>query len=80
MKYRIAYAPPTDDTVAKMPNPKAFKAEVERTLGRDPYGHRSVAVKGERDRRNAVIAGAILQYYVSGSVLTVTVVRLVPAP
>ena len=34
----------------------------------------------ERDRREATVAGAIVLYYVSGTVLTVTVVRLVPLP
>ncbi|MFD9907976.1 hypothetical protein [Streptomyces sp. NPDC059063] len=55
-----------------------FRTAMERTLGRDPYGHGSTAVDEERDRREATVGGAIVLYYVSGSVLTVTVVRLVP--
>ncbi|NEE11858.1 hypothetical protein G3M58_36050 [Streptomyces sp. SID7499] len=51
-----------------------------RTLGQEPYGHASSAVKSERDRREATVSGAIVLYYVSRSVLTVTVVRLVPLP
>ncbi|GAA3815968.1 hypothetical protein ACFS5L_02970 [Streptomyces phyllanthi] len=78
MSYRIAYAPPADDTLAKMRNAEAFRDEMARTVGRDPYGHGSTAVRRERDRREATVLGAIVLYYVSGSVLTVTVVRLVP--
>jgi hypothetical protein len=77
LSYRITYAPPADDTLAKMRNAQAFRDEMARTVGRDPYGHGSTAVRGERDRREATILGAIALYYVSGSVLTVTVVRLV---
>ncbi|QCX77460.1 hypothetical protein C9F11_19045 [Streptomyces sp. YIM 121038] len=76
--YRITYAPPADDTLAKMGDADQFRAAMERTLGRDPYGHGSAAVDQERDRREATVGGAIVLYYVSGSVLTVTVVRLVP--
>ena len=74
---RIAYAPPADDTLAKMANPESFRAEMTRTLAHDPYGHGSSSVAGERDRREATIGGAIVLYYVSGTVLTVTVVRMV---
>ncbi|GHE69576.1 hypothetical protein GCM10018785_42640 [Streptomyces longispororuber] len=76
--YRITYAPPADDTLAKMDGADAFRSAMARTLGRDPYGHGSAAVDAERDRREATVGGAIVLYYVSGSVLTVTVVRLVP--
>ena len=78
MSYRIAYAPPADHTLAKMPGAGAFREAMARTVGRDPYGHGSTAVRGERDRREAAVHGAIVLYYVSGSVLTVTVVRLIP--
>ncbi|BAG20826.1 hypothetical protein SGR_3997 [Streptomyces griseus subsp. griseus NBRC 13350] len=59
---------------------EAFRDEMARTLGEEPYGHASSAVKSEWDRREATVAGAIVLYYVSRSVLTVTVVRLVPLP
>ncbi|MFF1299887.1 MULTISPECIES: hypothetical protein [unclassified Streptomyces] len=78
MSYRITYAPPADDTLAKMRNAEAFRDVMERTIGRDPYGYGSAAVRDDRDRREATVLGAIALYYVSGSVLTVTVVRLVP--
>ncbi|MFF9685571.1 hypothetical protein [Streptomyces sp. NPDC014623] len=80
MSFRISYAPPADDTLAKMRDGHLFREEMARTLGLDPYGHASTAVKRERDRREATVYGAIVLYYVSGSVLTVTVVRLVPLP
>jgi hypothetical protein len=80
LSFRISYAPPADDTLAKMRDGDSFRAEMARTLGLDPYGHASTAVKLERDRREATVAGAIVLYYVSGTVLTVTVVRLVPLP
>ncbi|MGC5345756.1 hypothetical protein ACPXCE_26135 [Streptomyces sp. DT24] len=80
MSFRISYAPPADDTLAKMRDGDAFRVEMARTLGQDPYGNGSSAVKQERDRREATVFGAIVLYYVSGSVLTVTVVRLVPLP
>ncbi|MEU6536628.1 hypothetical protein [Streptomyces sp. NPDC047000] len=78
MSHRITCAPPADDTLAKMPDARAFREAMARTVGRDPYGHGSTAVRGERDRREVTVLGAIVLYYVSGSVLTVTVVRLVP--
>jgi hypothetical protein len=78
LSYRITYAPPADAALAKMPDTRAFREAMERTIGRDPYGHGSTAIRGERDRREAAVLGAIVLYYVSGSVLTVTVVRLIP--
>lgn len=78
MSYRITYAPPADDALAKMRNADEFRAAMDGTIGRDPYGHGSTTVRGEKDRREATVLGAIVLYYVSGSVLTVTVVRLVP--
>ncbi|APS20722.1 hypothetical protein C6W96_16120 [Streptomyces sp. CS149] len=80
MSFRISYAPPADDTLAKMRGGESFRDAMVRTLGEEPYGHASSAVKRERDRREATVAGAIVLYYVSRSVLTVTVVRLVPLP
>ncbi len=78
MSYRITYAPPADDALAKMRDAEAFKEAMGRTIGRDPYGCGSSDVRGERDRREATVLGAIVLYYVSGTVLTVTVVRLIP--
>ncbi|MCX3061558.1 hypothetical protein [Streptomyces beihaiensis] len=60
-----------------MADPERFRAEMARTVAHDPYGFGSSSVCGERDRREATVGGAIVLYYVSGSVLTVTVVRMV---
>ncbi|MER7398903.1 hypothetical protein ABT381_25740 [Streptomyces sp. NPDC000151] len=53
-----------------------FDAGMHR-LADDPYGHGSAAIKTERERREATVAGVVIRYYVSESVLTVTVVRIV---
>ncbi|GAA1157609.1 hypothetical protein GCM10009654_11980 [Streptomyces hebeiensis] len=80
MKYRIAYAPAAEQALGKLAGPDAFRAAVARTIGAQPYGHGSTQVDGDRDRREAVVSGAIIRYVVSAGILTVTVVRLVPAP
>ena len=40
-------------------NDEAFREAMAQTVGRDPYGHGSTAVRGERDRREATVVGAI---------------------
>jgi hypothetical protein len=79
-RHRISYAPPADDTLVKMAEPVPFRAELERTLGVDPYGHGSLPIGRWADRREATVRGVIVRYYVSGSILVVTVVRLIPEP
>lgn len=80
MNWRITYAPPTDDALRQMPDRDRFEATMKATVGSDPYGHGSTQVGKDRDRREATVAGAIIRYYVSGVILTVTVVRLIPRP
>ncbi|MGW0734201.1 hypothetical protein [Streptomyces sp. NPDC002851] len=58
----------------------AFKSAMERTLGVDPYRHGSSVIGRDPDRREATVRGVIVRYYVSGSILTVTVVRMIPGP
>ncbi|MFE2046409.1 hypothetical protein ACFXAZ_36945 [Streptomyces sp. NPDC059477] len=77
MRYRITYAPPADDTLRKMNGRTEFEAAMARTIARDSYGHGSTAVDADRDRREVTVATAIVRYVVSGTVLTVTVVRLI---
>ncbi|MFF8957824.1 hypothetical protein [Streptomyces sp. NPDC014894] len=48
-----------------------------RRLAADPYGHGSTPITGDPDRREATVAGAVVRYYVSATVLTVSVVRVV---
>ncbi|MEO3753593.1 hypothetical protein [Streptomyces sp. B6B3] len=54
-----------------------FEGEIKETLARDPYGHGSVPIRDEQDRREATVAGVIIVYYVSQVVMIVTAVRLV---
>ncbi|MFI5617851.1 hypothetical protein [Streptomyces sp. NPDC051567] len=59
---------------------KTFDAGIV-AVARDPYGYGSVAVRGNRDRREATVRSvAFVRYEVSVSVVTVTVLRVVPAP
>ncbi|MFI1012287.1 hypothetical protein [Streptomyces sp. NPDC020965] len=66
----------------------ALKAEHRKTfdagigaIARDPYGCGSVAVRGNRERRDATVGSvAFIRYEVSVSVVTVTVLRVVPTP
>jgi hypothetical protein len=77
VRHRLAYAPPADDGLRKMPRRSEFESAMATTIARDPYGHGSTEVGGDRDRRDATVAGAIVRYVVSATVLTVTVVRLI---
>ncbi|MCM2392571.1 hypothetical protein [Streptomyces albipurpureus] len=79
-RYEIAYAPVAETALKHMQSTREFKSTMNRTLGRDPYGHRSHAVGGEKDRRQVIVAGVIVVYYVAQSVLKVTAVRLIPPP
>ncbi|MER6914546.1 hypothetical protein ABT354_22975 [Streptomyces sp. NPDC000594] len=50
-------------------------------IAREPYGCGSAEVGESHDRREATVAGvAFVRYEVSASVVTVTVLRVVPAP
>ncbi|MYY12704.1 hypothetical protein GT204_28375 [Streptomyces sp. SID4919] len=85
MGYRIAYASQADAARRALPAQRrtALDKAMRTTIGADPYGHGSVEAKpGERDYREATIAGAdaIVVYYVSTpDVLTVTAVKLITA-
>ncbi|MFI6526829.1 hypothetical protein [Streptomyces uncialis] len=82
MSHRIAY---TDEAKAGRgalvpKRRKDFDTGVA-VLARAPYGCGSRAVKGDRDRRDATIGCvAVIRYEVSSGVLTITVLRVVPAP
>ncbi|TBO59481.1 hypothetical protein EYS09_11830 [Streptomyces kasugaensis] len=78
-RYRIQYA---DQAAAswKAMTPDtgtAFERAMGKTLGLDPYGHGSTQLQGDRDYREATVAGAFVVYYVSSAVLVVTAVRIV---
>ncbi|MFD4767314.1 hypothetical protein [Streptomyces niveus] len=55
---------------------RARDAELD-VLTADPYGHGSTPVKADADRREATVSGVVVRYYISATVLTVTVVRVV---
>ncbi|MEV1009537.1 hypothetical protein [Streptomyces sp. NPDC049881] len=76
--YRIAYDPIAEKQLTAVPDRRRtrFLKTLGSTVARDPYGHRSTSVGGDRDRRDATVEGIIIRYYVSGSVLTITIVRL----
>lgn len=77
-QYLIAYAPPADDARRKMPADLLARFDAGmRALASDPYGHGSAPLRGERDRREATVAGVAIRYYIAKTVLTVTVVRIV---
>ncbi|WP_241672050.1 hypothetical protein [Streptomyces sp. IB2014 016-6] len=54
-----------------------FERAMTSKLGADPYGHGSTPLKGDRDYREATVAGAFVVYYISSAVLAVTAVRIV---
>ncbi|MFI1205651.1 hypothetical protein ACH4VR_40575 [Streptomyces sp. NPDC020883] len=54
----------------------SFDAGMQK-LAADPYGQGSTPVKADADRREATVSGVVVRYYVSTTVLTVTVVRAV---
>ncbi|MFF4530445.1 hypothetical protein ACFY1P_14335 [Streptomyces sp. NPDC001407] len=82
MTYRIAY---TDDAGVQRRSLAAERRKLVENgmtaLAQNPYGCGSSAVRGDRDRRDATIGNvAFITYLISTSVVTVTVVKLVPLP
>ncbi|MEU5160226.1 hypothetical protein AB0G74_11540 [Streptomyces sp. NPDC020875] len=79
-RYAIAYAPVAESVLKQYSGAAGFRAAMASTLGRDPYGHGSTTVGGERDRREATVAGVFVRYYVAEKIVKITVVRMVPPP
>lgn len=79
-RYEISYAPVAEETLRKVSDASGFRSRMKQTLGSDPYGHGSEAMKGERDRRTATVKGVFVVYYVAQAALKVTAVRLIPPP
>jgi hypothetical protein len=75
--YRVQYSDEARDALAGMTRARrvSYDHEIARIAAR-PHRH-GKAVGGTRDRREAVVAGTVTVYWVSGSVLTVSVVRIV---
>lgn len=79
MAYRIAYAGQADAARREMTpdRRREFDTAMKRTIGADPYGHGSVAIRGEKDRREATVANAFVVFYVARGALTVTAVKII---
>ncbi|GAB2891298.1 type II toxin-antitoxin system RelE family toxin [Streptomyces mayteni] len=75
-RYRLQYSDEALDALKKMTSKRRrrFDAEIAQVAA-DPYAYGS-AVGGNRDRRQAPLAGTVTVYWVSHGVLTVTVVRI----
>ncbi|GAA1928313.1 hypothetical protein GCM10009716_40180 [Streptomyces sodiiphilus] len=76
--YRVQFAPVAEAAVRDMTagHRARFDAGI-RALAVEPYGNGSTAIREERDYRQAAVGGALIVYYVSTSVLLITVVRAV---
>lgn len=76
-RYRVQYSDEALGALKKMAAARRAKFDQEiARVAQDPYGHGS-PVGGNRDRRQAHIAGTVTIYWVSEGVLTVSVVRIV---
>ncbi|GCD93236.1 hypothetical protein [Embleya hyalina] len=79
MAYLVQYASTAEAELTKLSaaRQREVRSGIDRSIGRDPYGCGSAPVRGNRDRREVSVAGAVLRYEVSSGVLIVTVLRLV---
>ncbi|MCM2424290.1 hypothetical protein [Streptomyces sp. RKAG293] len=79
-RFRIQYADQAEASRQAMTPAlrTAFEQAMTKTLGTDPYGHGSAAIKKDNDYREATIGGVFVVYYVSPApdVLVVTALRL----
>ncbi|MFD5321422.1 hypothetical protein [Streptomyces sp. NPDC127098] len=78
-RYRIAFAGQAEVARRKMTGlrRREFDTAMSSTIGTNPYGHGSTAIRGAKDRREATVAGAFVVYYVAGAALTITAVKLI---
>jgi hypothetical protein len=77
VSYHVQYSDLAERGLSGLPaaNRAVVKGEIERTIGRDPYGCGSSPVRGNKDRRSASVSTVIIEYEVSASVLVVTVLK-----
>ncbi|WP_259454398.1 type II toxin-antitoxin system RelE family toxin [Streptomyces ginkgonis] len=76
-RYRLQYSNEARDALRKMST--ARRAGFEQAINEvatDPYRH-GIALGGDRDRREASLAGTVTVYLVSAGVPVVSVVRIV---
>ncbi|MFI1016157.1 type II toxin-antitoxin system RelE/ParE family toxin [Streptomyces sp. NPDC020965] len=79
-RYRIRYSPEAEHGLAALSAAVRNKVttEIAGRLGRDPYGHDSAPVRGDRNLRTVNIGRFVLiRYRIHGDQLLVTVVRAV---
>ncbi|MET7297797.1 hypothetical protein [Embleya sp. NPDC005575] len=78
-RYYVAYTDRAETGLAGLSSSSkaSVKAAIERSIGNDTYGCGSSSVRGDKDRRSASVSTVIIEYEVSASMLTVTVVRAV---
>ncbi|GAB2924075.1 hypothetical protein [Streptomyces mayteni] len=77
-RFRVAYAGVAESAHGALPEPLRSRFDAGMSvLAMSPYGGGSVPVNGERDRRDAEVAGVAVRYYVGPEVLTVAAVRSV---
>ncbi|MFI1866055.1 type II toxin-antitoxin system RelE/ParE family toxin [Streptomyces jumonjinensis] len=79
-RYQIRYSPEAENGLAALsPAVRAqVKTEITGHIGRDPYGHHSAAVRGDRNLRTVNIGRfVIVRYRIHDNRLLVTVVRAV---
>ncbi|MFE5669027.1 hypothetical protein ACFQ7W_34540 [Streptomyces niveus] len=77
MSYRLQYAPSRTRRARCPARCRAtFDTGVRRPAA-DPYGQGSTPVKADADRREASVSEVVVRFYISASVLMVSVVRVV---
>ncbi|MFE2947394.1 hypothetical protein ACFXHK_10225 [Embleya sp. NPDC059267] len=78
MSYRVQYANAAEAALAKLSDSRRREivTTADATIGRDPYGQGSCAIRGDRDRREVTIARAFVTYEVSPNVVVVTVMQV----
>lgn len=76
MSCRVQYSDHARDSVRKRESGRRSRFDQEMArLAQEPYGHGRAS--GSRDRRQAEVAGAVVVYWISRNVLTVSVVTVV---
>ncbi|MYS82757.1 hypothetical protein [Embleya scabrispora] len=76
-RYYVAYTNRAENDLSGLPsaNRAVVKREIENSIGNDAYGCGSSPIRGDKDRRSASVSTVIIEYEVSASVLTVTVIH-----
>ncbi|MER7046399.1 hypothetical protein [Streptomyces jumonjinensis] len=80
-RFTVAYAPAA--ATARNAMPTGLRQQFDTGMAKladDPYGAGSAAIRGERDRRDATVAGCFIVYYVAEASLRITTVRIRASP